>query len=220
MRYLLLSLLLLNLLYALWQLQGQPAPVIPLADSMRSDTSVGSSSASSRDSFAEPRGSAALCVTLGRFAAVTDAGLLRQRLLVLDIDSRVLERDTVVGAEYWLVLPVVGGERHAVIQLSALQEQGIDSFLITRGELAGNLSLGVFVQEDNARARQEQLSGLGQDVRLHALSKRAPEFVVEVASQARRLVDQALLSRLRQDFPGLQHRYEACSGVANSAHMP
>ncbi len=218
MKYLLLSLLLLNILYALWQLQGQP--LVPAATLVEVEPSVAPPQSLSSGSVVVSGGEAVLCVTLGRFVTAAEAELLRQRLLALDVDSQVLKRDAVIGAEYWLVMPVVGGERHAVIQLSALQEQRIDGFLITRGELAGSLSLGVFAQEDNARARQEQLRGLGLDVRLHALNKHEPEYVVEVTSQARRLVDQELLSRLRQDFSGLQHRYEACAGVANSVHIP
>ncbi|WP_193075562.1 hypothetical protein [Pseudomonas sp. FME51] len=104
--------------------------------------------------------------------------------------------------------------------MSALQEQGIDSFLITRGEMMGSLSLGVFSREDYAQVRQGQLQQLGLDVRIHALSKKDQQFVVEVGSKARRLVDQAMLTRLRVDFPGLQHQYQPCKGVANNGGMP
>lgn len=223
MKYLLLSLLLLNLLYALWQLQEKPAAVVMEAPAVAASASARSAAVSANDAAAQaslPLDPTALCVTLGQFAARAQAQSLRQRLLALDLQSRVLERKRETSTEYWLVLAVVGTEQQALMQLSALQEQGVDSFLITRGQLAGNLSLGVFAQEGNARARQQQLQVLGRDVRLHALSKIKSEFVVEVASTARRLVDQPLLSRLREDFPVLQHRYEICQGVANSVDIP
>lgn len=221
MRYLFLSLVLLNILYALWQMQGSPA-----------DRSLSESSAPSvvapppvqspplRDSSPLQSDGAALCVTLGTFSGSAEAEQLRQRLLALDIDSRLQAREVISGTDYWLVMPVVGGERHAVIQLSALQEQGIDSFLITRGEMAGNLSVGVFSREDYAQVRQSQLQQLGHDVRIQALSKKDQQFVVEVGSKARRLVDQAMLTRLRVDFPDLQHQYQSCKGVANAGRIP
>lgn len=218
MKHLLLFLLLLNLLYALWQLQGRPLAAV--AAPALSERAVAAPQAQKAGAGAQRQGDALLCVTLGRFSARVEAEQLRQRLLALDVDSKVLEREVVIGAEYWLVQTVEGSERQAVAQLSILQERGIESFLITRGELAGSLSLGVFASEENARARQEQLRGLGQDVRLHALSKQEPVYMVEIASEARRLVDQELLSRLRQSFAGLQHRYEVCAGVANSARIP
>lgn len=222
MKYLFLSLVLLNILYALWQLQGGALEVSAPVES------AGSSAAEFAPAIpvatAEPESprpdATALCVTLGRFAEQAEAEQLRQRLLALDIASRLRSREVVIGADYWLVMPVMGGERHAVIQLSALQEQGIDSFLITRGEMAGSLSLGVFAREDYAQVRQEQLQQLGHDVRLHALNKKEQQYVVEVDSEARRLVDQAMLTRLRSDFPGLQHQYQPCGGVANGKRIP
>lgn len=222
MKYFFLSLVLLNILYALWQLQDNTlvasAPVEPAAPPV-SEPAPAAPVAIAELEASRPD-TAALCVTLGRFAEQAEAEQLRQRLLALDIESRLQAREVVVGADYWLVMPVVGGERHAVIQLSALQEQGIDSFLITRGEMAGSLSLGVFAREDYAQVRQEQLQQLGHDVHLHAINKIEQQYVVEVGSKARRLVDQAMLTRLRADFPTLQHQYQPCGGVANAGRIP
>lgn len=224
MKYLFLSLALLNILYALWQLQDNKlmvgAPDEPAVPSVPMAAPEPPPAVAESEPPRPGPGAAALCVALGRFPGLAEAEQLRQRLLALDIESRLQTRDVVMGVDYWLVMPVVGGERHAVIQLSALQEQGIDSFLITRGEMAGSLSLGVFAREDYAQVRQEQLQQLGHDVRLHALNKKEQQYVVEVGSKARRLVDQAMLTRLRADFPGLQHQYQPCAGVANTGRIP
>lgn len=226
MRYLFLSLLLLNILYALWELQERS--VIPALIS--TDSAVSSSPVSVHDAPAPVQNPVpvpgvsgdhieadALCVTLGRFAGEAEAQLLRQRLMALDIGSQIQKRDLVTSTEYWLVMPVVAVDRQqGLAQLAALQDQGIDSFLITRGEFAGNLSLGVFSRKENALARQEQLRDLAQPVRLHSLSSSKAEYWVEVVGDARRLITRALLSRLRADFPNLQHRYEGCRDVAKS----
>ena len=221
MKYVFLSLLLLNILYGLWQLQGKPADSrAPMGDSASAVVPAPEQPAPAEAVERSRPAAATLCVSLGRFETLAEAEQLRQRLLALDIASAVRPRDVVTGTDYWLLMPVVGGERHAVIQLSALQEQGIDSFLITRGEMAGQLSLGVFAREEYAQLRQEQLRELGHEVRLHALGKTQQQFVVEVDSSARRLVDQAMLSRLRVDFPSLQHQYQPCAGVANGTRIP
>ena len=78
----------------------------------------------------------------------------------------------------------------------------------------------MFAREDNAQLRREQLQELGHQVEVHALSKKEQQFVIEVGSEARRLVDQGMLSRLRADFPSLQHQYRSCTGVANSVGIP
>ncbi|GGJ09845.1 hypothetical protein [Halopseudomonas pertucinogena] len=229
MKYVFLTLLLLNILYALWQLQvvtptpeeGLHAPIagVESLSSIESRGQVEGREGAPQASEV-PAVASALCVTLGRFGSAVEAEKLRQRLLVLGVAAELKTREVVVGTDYWLVMPVVGGERHAVLQLSALQEQGVDGFLISRGELAGQLSLGLFAREEYAQLRREQLRELGHEVDLHALSKTEQQYVVEVDSKARRLVDQAMLSRLRVDFPALQHQYQPCSGVANGAGIP
>ncbi|WP_193076144.1 hypothetical protein [Pseudomonas sp. FME51] len=108
MRYLLLSLVLLNILYALWQLQGSPvdspllqssAPPVAALPPLQSPPLVESSPL--------PSDEVALCVTLGEFGGSTEAEQLRQRLLALDIDSRLQAREVISGTDYWLVMPVV-----------------------------------------------------------------------------------------------------------------
>lgn len=225
MRYLFLSLIVLNILYALWQLQVRtPVTTEGLEGSVKNAPQSQSSAPPQVIGAAQPApapaSAPALCVTLGRFDDADEAGQLRQRLLVLGIDALVQAREVVVGTDYWLVMPVMGGERHAMAQLSAMQEQGLDSFLITRGEMAGHLSLGVFARADHAELRREQLQTLGYDVAVHALSKKKQQFGVQLGSEARRLVDQAMLSRLRADFPSLQHQYQSCADVANTAAFP
>ena len=101
-----------------------------------------------------------------------------------------------------------------------LQERGIDSFVITRGALAGHLSLGVFSQRDYAAARKAQLEAEGYDVRVEAVEKTREQYRLQVPPSGRRLLDQAMLSRLRTDFPAMQHQYQACAGIAKGANIP
>lgn len=229
MKYLFLTLFLLNVLYALWQLQArepmQPDPAVervvdvpPRSSEPTSEMSGASARQAPNELLNEPV--AALCVTLGRFDDPASAEQLRQRMLALDIAAEVKPKELVVGTDYWLVMPVVGGEHDAVLQLSALQEQGVDSFLISRGDMAGQLSLGVFTREDDALLRRERLQELGHEVNVHALSRLKPQFLVEVSGDGRRLVDQAMLTRLRADFPSLQHQYQPCTKIANGPRIP
>lgn len=223
MKYLFLSLFLLNILYALWQLQGHTSTGQGQAEESASDVLPPLSTASVPPRPASQMSAgpvSALCVTLGRFDGVAEAEQLRQRMLALDIAAEVKTREMVVGTDYWLAMPVVGSGRDAVLQLTALQERGVDSFLITRGEMAGQLSLGVFEKEEYAHLRRERLQEMGLDVNVHALSKTRQLFLVQVGGEARRLVDQAMLTRLRADFPSLQHQYQPCAGVANGARIP
>lgn len=220
MRSVFLFLLLLNVLYALWQLQDDRASQSLYEAADRSLEQLPESSARSPDlvrpdraAESEPR--AGLCVNLGVFPSAEKAEQLRQRLLALSVGSDVISREVADTLDYWLVLPVRGGRQEAVSRLNLLQGQGVDSFLITQGPLTGSISLGVFSREDYALARQAQLQAQGYQVNVEMLEKTTNQYLVQVDAQARRLVDQSMLARLRESFPELQHQFDPCQAVAN-----
>lgn len=220
MRSVFLFLLLLNVLYALWQLQDDRAvqSLYEAADEPLEQlpaSTVGQPQLVAGGRVSEREARAGLCVNLGVFPSPEKAEQVRQRLLALSVKSEVISRDVADTLDYWLVLPVRGGRSEAVSRLNLLQGQGVDSFLITQGPLAGNISLGVFSREDYALARQAQLQALGYQVDVEMLEKTSSEYLVQVDAQARRLVDQSMLARLRESFPDLQHQFDPCQAVAN-----
>lgn len=221
MRSLFLFLLLLNVLYGLWQLQDGLADksLYESADRALEQLPAGQPVVQESDvtqtAAQQSPPTTILCVNLGVFEVRSEADQLRQRLLALSIQSSVISRDVVGSADYWLVMAVQGGQANAMQRLSELQGAGIDSFVITQGPLANNISLGVFSREDYALARQAQLEVMDYAVRVERQDKGKAEYRVQVDSAARRLIDQALLARLRESFPGLQHQFLPCQTVAN-----
>jgi len=232
MRSLFLFLLLLNVLYALWQWQigGWRLPVVtePVQPAAAQVSPVGVETREVADvmpvgSAAPPKSDevpSALCVVLGTFTSRAEIDQLQQRLLAVDIEAKPVNREVITATDYWLVMPVGGGNQGALARLSLLQERGIDSFVITRGDLAGNLSLGVFSQQDYAAARQAQLEAEGYEVHIEEVEKTREQYLLQVPPEARRLLDQAMLARLRKDFPALQHQYQACDEVAKGSGIP
>lgn len=220
MRSLFLFLLLLNILYGLWQLQDGSADesLYEAADqalAQMPELQLGADGQQEPDVVDERQPSTILCVNLGVFSTRPEAEQLRQRLLALSIDSEVISRDVADSQGYWLVMPVEGGQAEAMRRLGQLQSEDIDSFVITEGRLANNISLGVFSREDYALARQAQLEAQGYSVRVERQDKRNSEYLVQVDSAARRLVDQPLLAGLRDSFPALRHQFHPCKAVAN-----
>src|SRR5690606_35732693 len=101
-KYLFLSLVLLNILYGLWQLQGNAT--LNVTDTARPQPPPAPAVAPPSSREPTQPDAAALCVTLGKFTDQGVAEQLRQRLLVLDIESRLQAREVVIGADYWLVM--------------------------------------------------------------------------------------------------------------------
>lgn len=225
MRWILLLLLLLNAFYYVWHQQQAPlrAKEVAPADAyqtarrdIRLLSEAGASSPRSQAAapVAEASPEAAVCLFLGSFEEEARAKVVEQRLLSLDIQADVRSVDAAAGVEYWVYLPPLASRQASLRQLRELQARRIDSYIITQGELANGISLGIFPRNDSANSVMQRLRDVGYEPQIRELSRAHRNFWVRVAPQSRRLADEYLLGRLAGDFAGLQHQLMPCEGVA------
>lgn len=154
------------------------------------------------------------CLVLGGFDGVERAGQLEQRLLSLDIGARVITRDAAFGSDHWVYIPPLASSQASLRQLRELQARGIDSYLITEGELVNGILLGVYPRLEAAVGVADKLRAAGYEPQVRELPRVYQQYWVRVASKSRRLVDEHLLMRLAGDFPDLKHELISCAGVA------
>jgi len=225
MRWILLLLLLLNAFYYVWHQQQAPlrAKEVAPADAyqtarkdIRLLSEAGASSPRSQTAapVAEASPEAAVCLFLGSFEEEARAKVVEQRLLSLDIQADVRSVDAAAGVEYWVYLPPLASRQASLRQLRELQARRIDSYIITLGELANGISLGIFPRNDSANSVMQRLRDVGYEPQIRELPRAHRNFWVRVAPQSRRLADEYLLGRLAGDFAGLQHQLMPCEGVA------
>ncbi|MBV2134758.1 SPOR domain-containing protein [Pseudomonas sp. MAP12] len=155
------------------------------------------------------------CLLLGGFESAERAGLLEQRLLSLDIAARVVSTDASLGSDHWVYIPPLASQQASLRQLRELQARKIDGYLITEGELANGILLGVFPQLDSAVSVAEKLRAAGYEPQVRELPRIYQEYWVRIAEKNQRLVDGDLLARLAGDFSDLKHQLIQCSGVAH-----
>ncbi|QNH02058.1 SPOR domain-containing protein [Pseudomonas sediminis] len=225
MRWILLLLLLLNAFYYVWHQQQGPLRAKEVApagayQSARKDIRllseadaprVRAESSAPADAVAPE---AAVCLYLGSFEEESRARVVEQRLLSLDIQAGVRSVDAAAGVEYWVYLPPLASRQASLRQLRELQARRIDSYIITQGELANGISLGIFPRNDSANSVMQRLRDVGYEPQIRELSRAHRSFWVRVAPESRRLADEFLLGRLAGDFAGLQHQLMPCEGVA------
>ncbi|HBZ95631.1 MAG TPA: sporulation protein [Pseudomonas sp.] len=225
MRWILLLLLLLNAFYYVWHQQQAPLRAKEIApanayQAARKDIRLLSEAdkPSSRNEPSAPVDAAspeaAVCLFLGSFEEEARARVVEQRLLSLDIQAEVRSVDAAAGVEYWVYLPPLASRQASLRQLRELQARRIDSYIITQGELANGISLGIFPRNDSANSVMQRLRDVGYEPQIRELSRAHRSFWVRVAPQSRRLADEFLLGRLAGDFAGLQHQLMPCEGVA------
>lgn len=78
------------------------------------------------------------------------------------------------------------------------------------------LYLGGFAREGDARAVEQRLNSLDIQSHFHASpTGEAPGYWLQIAPGSRRLVSDALLTQLTQDFPQSKNRIMSCEGIAS-----
>lgn len=221
MRWMFLWLVVLNLFYYVWHQQQAPLRVteiapLQMAAQAKSDIRLLSESVPpSRRKGASEEAIEAVCLFLGSFERVEDAAAVEQRLLSLDIRSRVQSMDAAAGVEYWVYLPPLASRQASLRQLRELQARKIDSYIITQGDLSNGISLGIFPRSDSAESVMQRLRDAGYEPLLRELTRAHRSFWVRIAPESRRLADDPLLQRLAFDFKGLQHQLMPCEGIAS-----
>lgn len=225
MRWLFLLLLLMNIGLFAWQHRLAPSgsSELPLLARQTEGSSVQAVQGLTLMAEAEKPGpqspvstaggAAAHCLVLGGFDAVERARQLEQRLLSLDVGARVVTTEASFGADHWVYIPPLASRQASLRQLRELQARGIDSYLITEGELANGILLGVFPRLDSAVSIAEKLRGAGYEPQVRELPRIYQEYWVRVARKSQRLVDDAMRARLSADFLDLKHQLIACRGL-------
>ncbi|MBC9252426.1 sporulation protein [Pseudomonas alcaligenes] len=225
MRWLFLLLLVLNLFYYVWHQQQAPLrvkEVEPLALYHGAQQDIRLLNEADKEQARRPVTTQAepavaeTCLFLGSFQSEEAAGQIEQRLVSLDIQADVRGVDATAGLDYWVYLAPLASRQASLRQLKELQARKIDSYIITQGDLANGISLGIFPRSDSAESVMQRLRDAGYEPLLRELPRAQRSFWVRIAPQSRRLADDMLLQQLASDFKDLQHQLMPCEGVATA----
>ncbi|MWV16218.1 SPOR domain-containing protein [Pseudomonas sp. L-22-4S-12] len=223
MRWLFLLLLVLNLFYYVWHQQQAPLrvkEVEPMSLYRGAQQDIRLLSEADRQQRREQVGAvpaAAVtetCLFLGSFQQEEAAREVEQRLMSLDIQGEVRGIDAAAGLDYWVYLAPLASRQASLRQLKELQARKIDSYIITQGDLANGISLGIFPRSDSAQSVMQRLVDAGYEPLLRELPRAQRSYWVRIAPQSRRLADDYLLQQLASDFKDLQHQLMPCEDVA------
>ncbi|MCQ4265561.1 sporulation protein [Stutzerimonas stutzeri] len=222
MRWFFLLLMLLNVFF--WVQHQYQAPVrvkevTPLDAYNRPQQNIAllsESSAPARRAVSGPGTDDNSCLFLGGFDDEQAAASLEQRLLSLDVQSEMQHVDVIGGVDYWVYLPPLASRQASLRQLRELQSRNVDSYIITVGDLANGISLGIFSRKDSAEGVVARLREVDYAALVRELPRMHRKYWVRIAVGSRHQVDDTMLQGLKSDMPMLQHRQMACTSVASS----
>lgn len=219
MRWLLMLLVILNLLFYLLHL-NQTRPVASGAaqlgvPSREADIKLLSETGSLlRRRSTHDAGS--VCLLLGGFNEESLAQAVEQRLLSLDIDSQVKAVDEAAGVDYWVYLPPLVSRQASLRQLRELQSRNIDSYIITVGDLSNGISLGIFSRKGSAESVVNRMQRVDYTALIRELPRSHRRYWVRVVDDRKDLLSDELIAELVRSFPALESQQIPCSSIATS----
>ncbi|WP_339516984.1 SPOR domain-containing protein [Pseudomonas sp. RL_15y_Pfl2_60] len=222
MRWIFLLLVVLNAFYYVWHQQQAPlrpkevAPMVQQQDTKRDIQLLSETDNQQRRAPAVQEPEDDTCLYLGAFEQRSEAEVVEQRLISLDISSQVRTVDDQAGVDYWVYIPPLASRSASLRQLKELQARNIDSYLISQGDLENGISLGIFPRKDSAQSVIQRLEDVGYESSLRELPRAHRSYWVRISPESRRLADDSLLEKLAFDFNGLKHQLMPCESIASS----
>ena len=237
MRWIMITLLLLNAVFAFWAWQ-EPSDIAGETVSGRTGEAGGESlrflfelkpervlgvalerlqyaevdQAQVGDSGASP----AICTLIGPFAELLKGEQLLQRMRALEIEASMRELEMPGEKGFWVYLSPEISQKAALRRLHELQAKNIDSFVIPSGDLANGISFGMYNQGDQAEIAAKNLIAQGYAVEIKPVERSYQESWVVLNAQEAQKVSAELWFQLLDGLPKLHQRQIFCPGVASS----
>lgn len=102
-----------------------------------------------------------ICYWAGPLSNDADRDVLLRRLRGLNVVASERVTRGAGDMRYWVYLPSVGSKAEAKVRLAALQEKGIDSYLVHKGERKNGISLGLFSRLELAEIKEKEVRDAG-----------------------------------------------------------
>lgn len=155
------------------------------------------------------------CIALGPFADSESVDQIQQRLFSIGIASRERADQNMQAIDHWVHIPPLPSRDSAIRLLRELQAQNIDSFVITQGELANGISLGLFSKESSANAVSRRLIAAGYNAEIKPLSRVPEQWWLELDASDEEKLDGYFWNELVSRMPDIKKTKKRCEGVVS-----
>lgn len=141
------------------------------------------------------------CYSVGPFKDDDDAKFLSVRAEALGFESEIRSLATGGSVENWVHIPPLPNRQQSLQLLRELQGRGVDSYIITQGELAEGISLGLFKNQTSARNLTKKMRDMGYNVVINEVLRGEKELWLEFAQVTQ------LTEAMRKRITGDGHSY-------------
>lgn len=124
------------------------------------------------------------CYSVGPLKDEDDAKYLGVRAEALGFESEIRSLATGGSVENWVHIPPLPNRQQSLQLLRELQGRGIDSYIITQGELAEGISLGLFKNQASAKKLTQKMRAMGYKVIIKEVLRGEKELWLEFTQVA------------------------------------
>lgn len=216
MRWVFLSLVCLNLLVMVWfwrdqaqttevnhKIDSHGQGLILLSEINPKELSYKTKKAA-KNNITEER-----CYSVGPFKDEDDAKFLGIRAEALGFDSEMRSLATGGSIEHWVHIPPLINRQQSLQLLRELQGRGVDSYIITQGELAEGISLGLFRNKESAERLTLKMKAMEYDVVIKEVLRGEKELWLEFPQVS--TLTEAMRKRIVGDGQKLDWMLTDCS---------
>lgn len=157
-----------------------------------------------------------ICARIGPY---DEEGITRQlisQLKAAGLDAQLAHTQDAVSNQYWVLLPPAESRRRALQTLRELQARKIDSYLISSGEMKNAISLGLFSRDELARGVQERIREAGYPAEIRQKEKLEKAFWVQLVAEQPFENARKVLDSLISDNEGVKITNTPCEMFAQS----
>ena len=159
------------------------------------------------------------CWLLGPIKEEISRKQLLNRMAALDIELQLQQVEMEGRPSYWVHLPPQVTRKAAVKLLRELQNKNIDSFLITEGELANGISLGLFTQKPLAEKIRDQRQRQGYKPQIKFEPRTRVETWALFDGRKYGPLTEPLWERVQQGNAGIERHKNYCDKIASTSNF-
>ena len=224
MRLLAASLLIINLAYFIWHLEGPKTPEIEIIGNsdalpirLLSEVEDDLRKRVLDEVVTRPvlpgRKDASDCDALGPFEDVLQGQVVMERLEALDFPVSLRAIDEPTGDnDFRIMIPPVASLEEAFRKLRELQSQDIDSYVITKGKDALSISLGVYSTLGAAESAQRTHRNDGYETTVDKIQRLDRNYWIIPQSSYGFAVSEVVMRDLKTEFAHISIVTNVCPG--------
>lgn len=150
------------------------------------------------------------CYVVGPYPGSDEAAGAVMQLKEKDLRAKVRKQDGKVPKGYWVFVPPLASREESRQVLRNMHQQNVDSFIVTKGDKANSISVGIYGDLATAQARRDELASKGFNIQVEERSSTAIEYWVEVEADPIRNVVSDIEKGLANDFAGKRLERTGC----------